>query len=89
MDTLEILKNVIGYSATVLGTSLMLPQVYKSLVTKSVKDISWGMLILYVSGCILWLIYGILISAKPLAIANGIAFVIGIFQIFLKIKFKN
>lgn len=83
----EILKDLVGYSATIVGTSLMLPQVYKSLKTKSTKDLSWGMLFLYVLGCTLWLIYGTLISATPLILANAIALLIGTFQIILKIRF--
>jgi MtN3 and saliva related transmembrane protein len=85
---MEIFKNVIGISATVVGTSLMLPQVYKSFKTKSVTDISWGMLMLYFLNCFLWLVYGIIIFATPLMITNGIALCISVLQIILKIKYK-
>ncbi len=84
---MEIFKEIIGYSATIVGTSLMLPQVYKSLKTKSVKDLSWGMLSLYFLNCLLWLIYGTLISSTPLALTNGIALAISIFQISLKLRY--
>jgi MtN3 and saliva related transmembrane protein len=86
---MEIFKTIIGYLATIVGTSIMLPQIYKSIKTKSVSDVSWGMLVLYFLNCLLWLIYGILILASPLMITNGIALAISILQIVLKIKYKK
>jgi MtN3 and saliva related transmembrane protein len=84
----ELLVNIIGYSATVIGTSLMLPQAFKSYKTRSVSDLSWGMLILYFLNCVLWLIYGVLIGALHLIITNSIALVISVIQIVLKIKYS-
>ena len=86
---MEFFQNAIGLSATIVGTSIMLPQIYKSIKTKSVSDISWGMLVLYFLNCLLWLIYGILISAVPLIATNGIALGISILQIVLKVKYKK
>ena len=85
----NIFLNIIGYSAAVIGTSLMLPQVIKSYKTKSVADLSWGMLILYFLNCALWLIYGILISASHLILTNAIALVINVIQVLLKLRFSK
>lgn len=85
----NILINIIGYSAAVIGTSLMLPQVFKSYRTKSVTDLSWGMLVLYFLNCALWLVYGILISASHLILTNAIALVISIFQVLLKLRYSK
>jgi len=85
----NIFLNIIGYSAAVIGTSLMLPQVIKSYKTKSVADLSWGMLILYFLNCALWLIYGILISASHLILTNAIALVISVIQVLLKLRFSK
>lgn len=85
---MDLFKNVIGVSATIVGTSIMLPQIYKSLKTKKVSDVSWGMLVLYFLNCLLWLVYGVLISAPPLIATNGIALCISILQIILKIKYN-
>lgn len=86
---MEIIKNVIGLIASIVGVSIMLPQIFKSIKTKSVVDISWGMLILYCINCFLWLIYGILISAIPVIATNAIALVISVFQILLKFKYRS
>lgn len=84
-----LIINIVGYTASVVGTSLMLPQMYRSLKTKSVEDLSWGMLILYFLNCALWLVYGVLIYAMPVIITNGLALVIGTFQIGLKVKYSK
>ncbi len=84
---LNIITEIVGYSAAVIGTSLMLPQVIKSLRTKEVGDISFAMLILYFFNCALWASYGILIYAIPVIICNVIALVISVVQITLKIKY--
>ncbi|MBU6500543.1 MAG: hypothetical protein KGJ89_03765 [Patescibacteria group bacterium] len=83
-----LITNLIGYTATVAGTCLMVPQVVKAWRTKQMKDVSSGMIGLYVFGCLLWLIYGLLIGAAPLALANGIGLIVGTIQIWLKVKFK-
>lgn len=38
---------IFGYAGTVTGVSFMIPQVYRTYKTKSVEDISWGMLVLF------------------------------------------
>lgn len=83
----SIITETIGYSAAVIGTSLMLPQVIKSLRTKKVDDISFAMLVLYFLNCLLWAAYGVLIYAIPVIICNVIALVVSITQISLKIKY--
>ena len=84
---INIITEIIGYLAAIIGTSLMLPQVIKSLRTKKVDDISFVMLIFYFLNCFLWLTYGILISSTPLIVGNLIAFVISIIQIMIKLKY--
>ncbi len=88
MNNLQIITGIIGSSATLIGTSLMLPQVIKSFKTKKVEDISYGTLVLYFLNCLLWLMYGILIVALPIVICNFIALIISVLQIFLKIKYS-
>ena len=84
-----IITEIIGFTAAAVGTSLMLPQVIKSIKTKKVGDISFGMLWLYFFNCLLWLIYGSLILAWPVIVCNFIALIISILQLFLKIKYSQ
>lgn len=84
-----MLTTVFGYLATATGTCLMLPQLYKTFKTKSVKDVSWGMLIIYFFNSVFWLVYGLLLAATPLILTNSIALVISIAQIILQIKYSK
>jgi MtN3 and saliva related transmembrane protein len=83
---MEILTNAVGYGAAVVGTFLMLPQVVKSWRTKRVEDLSLVMTILYFFNCLLWLIYGLLLTAAPMIIANSTGLVISVIQVGLKLR---
>jgi len=85
---MNLLTNLIGFSAAAIGTAVMLPQVIKTLRTKKVDDISLIMLVLYFFNCCLWLVYGFLIMAWPVIICNFIALLISIVQMTLKLKYK-
>ncbi|MCP3683468.1 MAG: hypothetical protein GY861_12345 [bacterium] len=86
---MAIITEIIGFSAAAVGTSLMLPQVIKSIKTKKVDDVAFGMLLLYFFNCLLWSIYGILIIAWPVIICNLIALIISIIQIVLKLRYSS
>ncbi|MFH1916020.1 MAG: SemiSWEET family transporter [Nanoarchaeota archaeon] len=81
------IANIIGYAATVVGTCLMLPQVIKSWKTKRVADVSLLMLVFYFFNCLLWGIYGVLIHAIPVIVANTMGFLVSIVQLGLKLKY--
>ncbi len=84
----NILINIIGYSGAVVGTLFMLPQVVKSVWSKKVNDVSLLTVIGFVVNCALWLTYGLLIHAAPVSINNAIALIIGLAQLFVKIKYS-
>ena len=64
-----------GFSAALLTTIAFLPQLYKTWKTKSAGDVSLIMLILFLTGLICWIIYGIKINSIPILIANIITFI--------------
>ena len=47
------------------------------------------MVVLYVINCCLWTAYGLLLSAIPMIIANGIGIVISVTQLVLKLKYNG
>ena len=71
-----------------LTTVTLLPQLIKVFKTRSTKDISAGMFVLFVIDFFVWLKYGILIGDIPLIIANSFALweasIILIFKIIYK-----
>ncbi len=86
---MNLLTQIIGYLAAAVGTSLMLPQVIKTLKTKKVGDLSLMMLVFYFVNCSLWLAYGLLILAWPVVVCNFLALIISIIQLILKFKYNH
>src|ERR1700759_5120335 len=60
----------VGYAAGGLATLAFVPQVVKSVRDRSVKDISFGMYVLFCAGIAMWLFYGILIASPPVIVSN-------------------
>lgn len=85
----KIIINLIGFLAGFLTATIMIPQIIKSIKTKSVGDISLLMLIIYMSSSILWMIYGILIKSLPVAIADGFGFCVCTIQFIIKLKYQR
>jgi len=78
----------LGLIGATLTTVTLIPQLIKVFKTRSTKDISAGMFVLFVIDFFVWLIYGILIGDIPLIIANSFALweasIILIFKIIYK-----
>ena len=81
------LTTAIGFIAATLTTIAFLPQVLKVWKTRSARDISLGMYCLFATGVLLWLVYGLLIVAWPVIIANVITLALALLIIGMKLKF--
>ena len=81
--------DLIGFLAALLTTVAFLPQLYKTWVTKSANDVSLIMLILFTTGLILWIIYGIKINSIPILVANIITFIFNFSILILKITYRK
>ncbi|HLO88375.1 SemiSWEET transporter [Anabaena azotica] len=79
---------ILGIVAATLTTIAFLPQVWRTWKTKSAKDVSFIMLIAFMSGLVLWLIYGIILNALPIILANSITLVLNFIILWLKIKYR-
>jgi MtN3 and saliva related transmembrane protein len=60
----------IGYLAAFLGTIGWLPQVYKTWTTRETKALSLSTNVLILATVTLWFVYGVILGAWPLIIAN-------------------
>lgn len=80
---------IIGLIAAVLTTAAFLPQVYKTWKTKDVSALSLPMLILFFTGIVLWLMYGIYIKSLSMIIANSITIVSSLLLLYFKITYEN
>ncbi|PIY25470.1 MAG: hypothetical protein COZ10_04895, partial [Comamonadaceae bacterium CG_4_10_14_3_um_filter_60_75] len=64
------LTDLIGTLAAVLTTISFLPQAMHTFRTKDVRGISLGMYSAFTLGVAMWLVYGLMLGAWPVVIAN-------------------
>ncbi|MTJ08910.1 MULTISPECIES: SemiSWEET transporter [unclassified Anabaena] len=82
------LTTILGLVAGALTTVAFLPQMFQTWRTKSAKDVSYVMLIIFMSGLFLWLIYGIILGALPIIIANAMTLFFNLIILWLKIRYR-
>ncbi|AFY99166.1 SemiSWEET transporter [Calothrix sp. PCC 6303] len=80
---------ILGLIAGGLTTISFVPQMIKTWQTRSAKDVSFVMLITFISGIFLWLIYGILRQDIAIIAANGVTLIFNFIILGLKIRYKN
>lgn len=68
MSTTEL----IGYVAAFLTTCSFVPQALHTFRTRDVRGISLGMYSVFTAGVALWLVYGVVLAAWPIVVANAI-----------------
>lgn len=83
------LINLLGAAAGTLTTIAFVPQVLKTWRTRSGDDISTGMFLLFSSGVLLWLLYGVALNATPIIIANSITLILALTIILLKMRYRS
>jgi MtN3 and saliva related transmembrane protein len=76
-----------GYVAAFCSTVAFLPQVWQTYKTRHAHDISYGMLLLLMSGMTLWFVYGLVIEELPVILANGITLIFLAAITIMKIHF--
>lgn len=76
----------LGYIAAILTTASFLPQVIKTVKTKDTSGISLIMYFFFVIGIALWFIYGYLLDAMPIILANLFTGIMASIILFYKIK---
>lgn len=81
-------QEIIGLIAAALGTISFVPQVIKIYRTRSVKDISYAMYLIYTTSLILWLIYGIMIKSIPIILAESFALIFVLMILVMKYMWK-
>jgi MtN3 and saliva related transmembrane protein len=85
---INFILKYIGFFAAFCTTFAFLPQAVKVWKTKSTKDISLYMFIIFTVGVFSWLIYGITTSDLPIILANAVTLILSLFILLYKLKFK-
>jgi MtN3 and saliva related transmembrane protein len=83
------IADYIGMAGGALTTLSFLPQVIKTWKTRRTRDISLAMFLAFTLGVALWLIYGILIQAWPIILANLVTLVLVGIILALKLKYHR
>ncbi|MFT3847114.1 MAG: SemiSWEET transporter [Propionivibrio sp.] len=80
---------ILGFVAGTCTTAAFLPQVVHVWRTRSASDISLGMYCVFLLGVVLWLAYGIIMSAVSMILANGITLLLAGLVLFMKLRFER
>ena len=75
---------ILGLAAAAGTTGAWLPQVWRTMKTRSAEDFSWNYLRLFASGVFLWMVYGVLRRDVAIIVANAITFVLVLVVTFVK-----
>ncbi len=82
------ITDAIGSLAACLTTASFVPQVWHTLRTRDVSGISLGMYSLFTVGVMLWLVYGVLLMAWPIIIANAITTSLALAILVMKLRYR-
>ena len=80
------MNDFIGYISAFCTTTAFIPQAIKVYKNRRTDDISFGMFLLLTVGIGFWVLYGFLIMALPVIIANVITFALALYILIMKIK---
>ena len=83
------MNEIIGFMAAVLTTVSFLPQVWHTFKTRDVRGISLGMYSVFTAGVACWLVYGWMLGAWPIIIANVITLVLAATILTMKLRYRD
>ncbi|MFM2065490.1 MAG: hypothetical protein RLZZ584_399 [Pseudomonadota bacterium] len=87
MTTPDSMQDVVGTVAATLTTLSFLPQAWLTLRTRDVSGISLSMYAVFTAGVALWLVYGVLLGAWPVIIANAVTLALAATILGLKLRY--
>ena len=65
------MDELIGYFATILGIISLILQTYHTIKKRQYMGLSISRIICDITGCTLWVIYGVIITSMPIIISSG------------------
>ncbi len=82
------MDDLIGYLAASLTTLSFLPQALHTFRTRDVSGISLGMYGMFATGVALWLVYGLLLGAWPIVVANAVTLALALAILVMKLRYR-
>jgi MtN3 and saliva related transmembrane protein len=83
------MANIVGIAAGSLTTLSLVPQVIKTWRSRSAKDLSLSMLLVFITGVALWETYGLMLGAPPIIVANGFTLALLLTMLAMKMKYSR
>ena len=80
------MTDLVGSIAAFLTTIAFVPQVVKIWRSRSARDISLPMYVVFALGVLLWLVYGLLLGALPIIVANCVTFLLCLAVLVMKLR---
>ena len=77
----------LGLTAGFCTTIAFIPQVLKTWKTRSAKDLSLAMFVIYLMGILLWLLYGVLLGDIAIVLANAATAVVAGGVLYFKLRY--
>lgn len=81
------LVDMVGTAAACLTTASFLPQAWLSFKTRDVSGVSLSMYSVFTLGVALWLVYGALMGAWPIVVANAITLLLALAILGMKLVY--
>ena len=80
-----MLTSIVGYTAALVTTFCLLPQLYKIIINKNSEGVSVLTYAILLTGQILWVVYGLLVDDKVVICANLVS---GLFSVLIIVAFN-
>ena len=82
------LLDSVGFLAAILTTASFVPQTWHTFKTRDVRGISLSMYSAFTAGVACWLVYGLLLGAWPIVIANVITLALAAAILVMKLCYR-
>ena len=86
---MSIIGELFGYIAGICTAVCFLPQTLQTIRTKNVEGLSLASYIIYCTGLISWILYGLYIHSLQMLIFNGIGLVFGGIILYMILRRKK
>jgi len=82
------LLELVGYGAAFLTTLSFVPQAWLTFRTRDVRGISLGMYSVFTVGVALWLLYGLMMGAWPIVLANAVTLALASAILVMRLRYR-
>ncbi len=79
---------ILGLAAGTITSITFVPQVIQIWRTKSAKDLSLMMMLLLITGVVMWLSYGIIVKDTAIIYTNSMVLGMSLIMLYFKFRFK-